>query len=105
MAEGYARASGKPGVVIVTSGPGATNVITPIQDALSDGTPLVVFSGQVVTSAIGSDAFQEADILGISRGKTILCLQSLLLPFSSLPPPSLSSKTLFFMTRSQSLQC
>ncbi|KAL8995741.1 MAG: hypothetical protein Q9188_006737 [Gyalolechia gomerana] len=67
MAEGYARASGKPGVVIVTSGPGATNVITPIQDALSDGTPLVVFSGQVVTSAIGSDAFQEADILGISR--------------------------------------
>ena len=56
MAEGYARASGKPGVVLVTSGPGATNVITPIQDALSDGTPLVVFCGQVVTSAIGSDA-------------------------------------------------
>ena len=67
MAEGYARASGKPGVVLVTSGPGATNVITPMQDALSDGTPLVVFTGQVVTSAIGSDAFQEADVIGISR--------------------------------------
>lgn len=67
MAEGYARASGKPGVVLVTSGPGATNVITPIQDAFSDGTPLVVFCGQVPTSAIGSDAFQEADVVGISR--------------------------------------
>ncbi|RJE24406.1 Acetolactate synthase [Aspergillus sclerotialis] len=70
MAEGYARASGKPGVVIVTSGPGATNVITPMQNALSDGTPMVVFCGQVVTSAIGSDAFQEADIVGISRSCT-----------------------------------
>ena len=70
MAQGYARASGKPGVVLVTSGPGATNVITPMQDALSDGTPLVVFSGQVPTSAIGTDAFQEADILGISRACT-----------------------------------
>ncbi len=70
MAEGYARASGKPGVVLVTSGPGATNVITPIQDAMSDGTPLVVFCGQVVTSAIGSDAFQEADVVGISRACT-----------------------------------
>ncbi|KAL8879051.1 MAG: hypothetical protein Q9192_008316, partial [Flavoplaca navasiana] len=70
MAEGYARASGKPGVVLVTSGPGATNVITPIQDALSDGTPLVVFCGQVPTSAIGSDAFQEADVVGISRACT-----------------------------------
>lgn len=67
MAEGYARVSGKPGVVLVTSGPGATNVITPMQDAMSDGTPLVVFCGQVATSAIGSDAFQEADIIGISR--------------------------------------
>ncbi|KAH8675953.1 thiamine diphosphate-binding protein [Xylariales sp. PMI_506] len=70
MAEGYARASGKPGVVLVTSGPGATNVITPMQDALSDGTPMVVFCGQVVTSAIGSDAFQEADVIGISRACT-----------------------------------
>ncbi|GAA5823905.1 hypothetical protein JCM3770_000335 [Rhodotorula araucariae] len=70
MAEGYARVSGKPGVVLVTSGPGATNVITPLQDALSDGTPLVVFCGQVATSAIGSDAFQEADIVGISRSCT-----------------------------------
>jgi acetolactate synthase-1/2/3 large subunit len=67
MAQGYARATGKPGVVLVTSGPGATNVITPMQDALSDGTPIVVFTGQVVTSAIGSDAFQECDTVGISR--------------------------------------
>ncbi|KAF8320113.1 acetolactate synthase [Clavulina sp. PMI_390] len=70
MAEGYARVSGKPGVVLVTSGPGATNVITPMQDALSDGVPLVVFCGQVATSAIGSDAFQEADVVGISRSCT-----------------------------------
>ncbi|KAF7591845.1 hypothetical protein BBP40_001042 [Aspergillus hancockii] len=67
MAEGYARASGKPGIVLVTSGPGATNVVTPMQDALCDGTPMIVFCGQVATSAIGSDAFQEADMLGISR--------------------------------------
>lgn len=67
MAEGYARASGKPGVVLVTSGPGATNVITPLQDALMDGVPLVVFTGQVPTTSIGTDAFQEADIVGISR--------------------------------------
>jgi acetolactate synthase-1/2/3 large subunit len=70
MAQGYARASGKPGVVVVTSGPGATNVITPLQDALSDGTPMVVFCGQVPTTAIGSDAFQEADVIGISRSCT-----------------------------------
>lgn len=70
MAEGYAKATGKPGVVLVTSGPGATNVITPLQDALSDGVALVVFSGQVPTTAIGTDAFQEADIIGISRSCT-----------------------------------
>ncbi|KAI5120468.1 hypothetical protein M0805_006488 [Coniferiporia weirii] len=70
MAEGYARVSGKPGVVLVTSGPGATNVVTPMQDAMSDGVPMVVFSGQVATSVIGSDAFQEADIVGISRSCT-----------------------------------
>ncbi|KZV87401.1 acetolactate synthase [Exidia glandulosa HHB12029] len=70
MAEGYARVSGKPGVVLVTSGPGATNVVTPLQDALMDGLPLVVFCGQVATSAIGSDAFQEADMVGISRSCT-----------------------------------
>ncbi len=67
MAEGYARASGRPGVVLVTSGPGATNTVTPLQDALMDGTPLIVFSGQVATSAIGTDAFQEADVTGITR--------------------------------------
>lgn len=61
MAEGYARATGRPGVVLVTSGPGATNVVTPMADALADGTPLVVFSGQVPTTAIGSDAFQEGN--------------------------------------------
>ncbi|WEW55077.1 Acetolactate synthase, mitochondrial [Emydomyces testavorans] len=70
MAQGYARASGKPGVVLVTSGPGATNVVTPMQDALSDGTPMVVFCGQVPTTAIGTDAFQEADVIGISRACT-----------------------------------
>lgn len=70
MAEGYARASGQPGVVLVTSGPGATNVVTPMQDAMSDGVPLVVFCGQVATSAIGSDSFQEADVVGISRSCT-----------------------------------
>ncbi|KAJ6622948.1 acetolactate synthase [Mycena sp. CBHHK59/15] len=70
MAEGYARVSGRPGVVLVTSGPGATNMVTPLQDALSDGIPLVVFSGQVVTSGIGLDLFQEADMLGISRSCT-----------------------------------
>jgi acetolactate synthase-1/2/3 large subunit len=67
MAEGYARASGKVGVVLVTSGPGATNVVTPMQDALMDGTPMVVFCGQVPTNLIGSDAFQEADTIGITR--------------------------------------
>ncbi|KAI8914592.1 acetolactate synthase [Gorgonomyces haynaldii] len=67
---GHMAEGGKPGVVLVTSGPGATNVITPMQDALSDGTPMVVFSGQVPVSAIGSDAFQEADVVGISRACT-----------------------------------
>lgn len=70
MAEGYARITGKPGVVLVTSGPGATNTITAMQDALSDGIPMIVFTGQVATSAIGSDAFQEADVIGISRSCT-----------------------------------
>ncbi|KEZ51212.1 MULTISPECIES: acetolactate synthase large subunit [Metabacillus] len=65
-AEGYARVSGKPGVVIATSGPGATNLITGLTDAMIDSLPLVVFTGQVATSVIGTDAFQEADILGIT---------------------------------------
>jgi acetolactate synthase-1/2/3 large subunit len=67
MAEGYARVSGRPGVVIVTSGPGATNTVTGIADAYMDSTPLVVISGQVATTMIGNDAFQEADIVGITR--------------------------------------
>ncbi|MEI4790149.1 acetolactate synthase large subunit [Bacillus sp. FJAT-53060] len=65
-AEGYARVSGKPGVVIATSGPGATNLVTGIADAMIDSLPLVVITGQVATSVIGSDAFQEADVLGIT---------------------------------------
>src|SRR5580704_5020075 len=60
-AEGYARSSGRPGVVLVTSGPGATNTITGIVDALMDSIPMVVLTGQVPTHLIGSDAFQEAD--------------------------------------------
>lgn len=65
-AEGYARVSGKPGVCVVTSGPGATNVITGIADAMIDSLPLIVITGQVATKVIGSDAFQEADIVGIT---------------------------------------
>ncbi|MFM8331737.1 MAG: thiamine pyrophosphate-binding protein, partial [Candidatus Methylumidiphilus sp.] len=66
-ADGYARATGKPGVVLVTSGPGATNAVTGIATAHMDSVPLVVFSGQVPMAVIGSDAFQEADIVGITR--------------------------------------
>ena len=66
-AEGYARATGKPGVVLVTSGPGATNAITGITDALMDSIPMVVITGQVPTALIGTDAFQEADTVGITR--------------------------------------
>jgi acetolactate synthase-1/2/3 large subunit len=70
MAEGYALATGKPGVAMVTSGPGATNIVTPIGNAHMDSTPLVVITGQVATAAIGSDAFQECDITGITMGIT-----------------------------------
>jgi len=66
-AEGYARSTGKPGVVLVTSGPGATNAVTGITDALMDSIPMVVLSGQVPTFMIGNDAFQEADTVGITR--------------------------------------
>jgi len=69
-AEGYARSTGKPGVVLVTSGPGATNAITGIVDALMDSIPLVVITGQVPTHLIGTDAFQEADTVGITRACT-----------------------------------
>ncbi|MFT7058572.1 MAG: acetolactate synthase-1/2/3 large subunit [Pseudorhodobacter sp.] len=67
MAEGYARSTGKPGVVLVTSGPGATNAVTGLTDALMDSIPLVVLSGQVPTFMIGTDGFQEADTVGITR--------------------------------------
>ncbi len=66
-AEGYARSTGKPGVVLVTSGPGATNAVTGLTDALMDSIPLVVITGQVATHLIGNDAFQEADTVGITR--------------------------------------
>ncbi|VAW39180.1 Acetolactate synthase large subunit [hydrothermal vent metagenome] len=67
MADGYARATGRPGVVLVTSGPGATNTVTGLATAYSDSIPMVVFTGQVPTALIGNDAFQEADIVGITR--------------------------------------
>jgi len=69
-AEGYARSSGKPGVVLVTSGPGATNAITGIMDALMDSIPMVIITGQVPTHLIGTDAFQEADTVGMTRSCT-----------------------------------
>ena len=70
MAEGYAHATGRPGVAMVTSGPGATNIVTPLADAYMDSIPLVCISGQVATSAIGTDAFQESDTTGITLGVT-----------------------------------
>ena len=66
-ADGYARATGKPGVCIVTSGPGATTTVTPLATAQMDSIPMVIFSGQVPTKVIGNDAFQEADVTGITR--------------------------------------
>jgi acetolactate synthase-1/2/3 large subunit len=65
-AEGYAKASGKPGVVFATSGPGATNIVTPLTDAMMDSVPLVAFTGQVRTELLGTDGFQEADTFGIT---------------------------------------
>ena len=70
MADGYARSTGKTGVCIVTSGPGATNIVTPLATAYMDSVPMVVFSGQVATGVIGQDAFQEADTTGITRPVT-----------------------------------
>ncbi|NOY85164.1 MAG: biosynthetic-type acetolactate synthase large subunit [Nitrospirae bacterium] len=67
MAEGFARATGKPGVILVTSGPGATNTVTAIADAAMDSTPIIILTGQVPTQMIGNDAFQEADMVGITR--------------------------------------
>ena len=69
-AEGYARSTGRPGVCLVTSGPGATNMVTPLQDALMDSIPLVCITGQVPTGLIGTDAFQECDTVGITRPAT-----------------------------------
>src|ERR1700744_741666 len=69
-AEGYARSTGKTGVVLVTSGPGATNAVTGLTDALMDSIPLVCLTGQVPTHLIGNDAFQDADTTGITRSCT-----------------------------------
>jgi acetolactate synthase I/II/III large subunit len=70
MAEGYAHATGRPGVAMVTSGPAATNIVTPLCDAYMDSVPMVVITGQVATAAIGTDAFQECDTVGITRSVT-----------------------------------
>ena len=70
MAEGYAHATGRPGVAMVTSGPAATNIVTPLCDAYMDSVPMVVSTGQVSTGAIGTDAFQECDTTGITQSIT-----------------------------------
>ena len=70
MAEGYAHVTGRPGVALVTSGPAATNMVTPLCDAYMDSIPMICITGQVPTSAIGTDAFQECDTVGITRGVT-----------------------------------
>jgi acetolactate synthase-1/2/3 large subunit len=70
MAEGYAHATGRPGVAMVTSGPAATNIVTPLADAYMDSVPMVVITGQVGTAGIGTDAFQEVDTVGITRSIT-----------------------------------
>ena len=70
MAEGYAHATGRPGVAMVTSGPAATNIVTPLCDAYMDSIPMVVITGQVPVGAIGTDAFQECDTIGITRSVT-----------------------------------
>ncbi len=74
-AEGYARITGKPGVCLVTSGPGATNLVTGVTDAMIDSVPMVCITGQVPTSVIGTDAFQEADVIGIMTPITKWCFQ------------------------------
>ena len=70
MAEGYAHVTGRPGVAMVTSGPGATNIVTPLADAFMDSVPMVVITGQVASGSIGTDAFQECDTVGITRSVT-----------------------------------
>ena len=81
-AEGYARVSGKVGVVLLTSGPGATNAITGIADAMMDSTPMVVIAGQVASQALGSDAFQETDLVGITQPITKWSFQIKIVFFS-----------------------
>jgi len=84
-AEGYAKSSGKPGIVVVTSGPGMTNLVTPLQDALGDGVPIIVLSGQVPTGAMGTDAFQECPATEMTRPCTkwnYVCLDFNQLPWA-----------------------
>ena len=83
MAAGYARASGKVGVALVTSGPGATNMVTPVRDCMADSIPIVVICGQVPTAAIGSDAFQEAPISNIMAA----CAKHVFLVTDASKPP------------------
>lgn len=75
IAQGYARVTGTPGVVLVTSGPGSTNMVTPMFDAMLDGTPIVVICGQVATSVQGTHAFQEIDIMSLAKTCTKWCGQ------------------------------
>ena len=89
-ADGYARATGRPGVAIVTSGPGATNTVTGIATAYMDSVPLVVITGQVPRGVIGTDSFQESDIVGITMPivKHSFLLQDVPAPCSSTCPPT-----------------
>ena len=87
MAEGYARASGKVGVAIATSGPGATNLVTPIADAWMDSTPLVCITGQVPSTKIGTDAFQETNATGILVNSASSSSSALASPLM-IPPPT-----------------
>jgi acetolactate synthase-1/2/3 large subunit len=85
QAQGYAKSTGKVGIVVVTSGPGLTNLVTPMQDAFVDGVPLIVFSGQVPTSAMGTDAFQECPATELTRPCTkwnYVCLDFNQLPWA-----------------------
>ena len=84
-AEGYARSSGKVGVVLTTSGPGLTNIITPLQDARGDSTPIVALSGQVPTSAVGTDAFQECLAVDLTKPCTKWSYQVKCPPLRSKP--------------------
>ena len=101
-ADGYARATGKVGVCLVTSGPGATNTVTGIATANMDSIPIVVFTGQVPTALIGNDAFQESDITGITRPCTkhnFLVRSVEELASTTIPPASRLETMIYFTSR------